>query len=153
VNPLAMGLGRTRSLFQRDLIFIFVRYPLIFGGLFLNGLVGLLVARCISGTIGILMSLFLAGRLTGVTVSAQLLAGWRAIVATLVMAGCVWGADQVIADRSEVLQLMIMIPIGGISYLGTSVALWLASGRPAGPETEALQLLQIACRRVGLIAT
>jgi hypothetical protein len=88
-----------------------------------------------------------------VTVTAQLLSGWRAIVATLVMAGCVWGAGLMIAGRSEALQLMIMIPIGGISYLGTGFALWLASGRPAGPETEALHLLQIACRRVGLIAT
>ena len=86
VNPLAMGLGRTRSLFLRDLAFIIVRYPLIFAGLLLNGVVGLLFARCISGTIGILMSVFLARRLIGVTVSAQLLSGWRAIVATLVMA-------------------------------------------------------------------
>ena len=142
-----MGLGRTRSLFLRDLAFIIVRYPLIFAGLLLNGLVGLLFARCISGTIGILMSVFLARRLTGVTVSAQLLSGWRAIVATLVMAGCVWGAGLMIAGRSEALQLVIMIPIGGISYFGASFVLWLASGKPAGPESEALDLLQFLWRR------
>ena len=121
--------------------------PLIFAGLFLNGLAGLLFARCISGTIGILLSLFLARRLIGVTVSAQLLSGWRAIVATLVMAGCLWGTGLMILGRSEAQQLMIMIPIGGISYFGASFALWLASGRPAGPEREALDLLQFVCRR------
>ena len=147
VNPLAMGLGRTRPLFLRDLAFIIIRYPLIFAGLLLNGLVGLLCARCISGTIGILMDVFLARRLTGVTVSAQLLSGWRAIVATLVMAGCVWGAGLMIAGRSEALQLVIMIPIGGISYFGASFALWLASGRPVGPEREALDLLQFVLAR------
>ena len=147
VNPLAMGLGRTRPLFLRDLALIIIRYPLIFAGLLLNGLVGLLCARCISGTIGILMDVFLARRLTGVTVSAQLLSGWRAIVATLVMAGCVWGAGLMIAGRSEALQLVIMIPIGGISYFGASFALWLASGRPVGPEREALDLLQFVLAR------
>ena len=78
---------------------------------------------------------------------AQLLSGWRAIVATLVMAGCVWGAGPMIAGRSEALQLVIMIPIGGISYFGASFALWLASGRPVGPESEALDLLQFVRRR------
>lgn len=146
VTPLAMGLGRTRILFLRDLAFIIVRYPLIFAGLFLGGLVGLLIARCISGTIGILMDVFLARRLTGVTARAQLLASWRAIAATLVMAGCVWGVSLMITDRPEALQLAIMIPIAGISYLGTSFALWLASGKPAGPEREALDLLQFVRR-------
>ena len=148
VNPLAMGLGRTRAMFQRDLAFAIIRYPLIFAGLFLNGLVGLLFARCISGTIGILMDVFLARRLIGVTVRAQLLSCWRTIVATLVMTGCVWGAGLMIADRSEALQLVIMILIGGISYFGAGLALWLASGRPAGPEREALDLLKYVRRRV-----
>ena len=147
-NPLAMALGRTRAIFQCDLALAIVRYPLIFAGLFLSGLVGLLIARCISGTIGILIYVFLARRLTGATVRAQLLSCWRTIVATLVMVGCVWGASLMIAGRSEVLQLVIMILIGGISYLGASLALWLASGRPAGPEREALDLLQYVRRRV-----
>jgi O-antigen/teichoic acid export membrane protein len=147
VTPLAMGLGRTRILFLRDLAFIIVRYPLIFAGLFLGGLVGLLYARCISGTIGILMDVFIARRLTGVTATAQLLAGWRAIVATLVMAGCVWGVGLMITGRPEALQLAIVIPIGGISYFATSIALWLASGKPAGPESEALDLVQFVRRR------
>jgi O-antigen/teichoic acid export membrane protein len=147
VNPLAMGLGHTRPLFLRDFAFIIIRYPLIFAGLLLNGLVGLLFARCISGTIGILMDVYLARRLTGLTMSAQLLSGWRAIVATLVMAGCIWGAGLMIAGRSEALQLMIMIPTGGISYFGASFGLWLASGRPVGPEREALELLQSVLAR------
>ncbi|MBA1345632.1 lipopolysaccharide biosynthesis protein (plasmid) [Rhizobium indicum] len=146
VTPLAMGLGCTRSLFQLDLAFIFVRFPLIFAGLVWGGLVGLLFARCISAAIGILMYVFLARRLTGVSVRAQLLACWRSIVAALVMAGCVWGVGLMITDRSESLQLAIMIPIGGIGYFGASFVLWLASGKPAGPEREALDLLQFVRR-------
>jgi hypothetical protein len=53
-----------------------------------------------------------------------------------------------IAGRSEAMQLVIMIPIGGIGYVGASFALWLASGKPVGPEREALDLLQLVWRRV-----
>ncbi len=147
-TPLAMALGRTRILFLRDLALISLRYPLIFAGLFLGGLVGLLVARCISGTLGILTDIFLARRLTGVTARTQLLASWRAIAATLVMAACVWGIGLAVTGRSAALQLAIMIPVGAVSYLGTSLALWLASGKPAGPEREALGLLQTLRRRI-----
>lgn len=148
VTPLAMGLGCTRALFQLDLAFIFVRLPLIFAGLALGGLRGLLFARCISAAIGILMYVFLARRLTGVSVTAQLLAGWRAIVASLVMAGCVWGVGPMITNRPGALQLAIMISVGGIGYVGASFVLWLASGKPAGPEREASDLLQFVRRGV-----
>ena len=81
------------------------------------------------------------------SVSAQLLVRRRPIAATLVMAGCVWAVGLMSAGRPEILQLALMIPAGGISYFGTTLALWLASGRPAGPEREALDLLQFVCRR------
>jgi len=146
VTPLAMGLGSTRDLFQLDLAFIFIRLPLIFAGLVLGGLSGLLFARCISAAIGILMYVFLARRLIGVSVRAQLLAGWRAIVGSLVMAGCVRGVGLMITDKPETVQLTIMILIGGIGYFGASFVLWLASGKPAGPEREALDLLRFVRR-------
>ena len=81
------------------MIFIIVRYPLIFAGLLLNRwLVAVLMGH--QRHVGALpTSLYLARRLTGVTVTAQLLSGWRAIVATL--AGCVWGAGLTIAGRSD----------------------------------------------------
>ncbi|MBB3962777.1 lipopolysaccharide biosynthesis protein [Rhizobium metallidurans] len=151
VTPLAMGLGCTRSLFQLDLTFIFIRLPLIFAGLLLGGLSGLLFARCISAAIGIMMYVFLARRLIGVSVRAQLLAGWRASVATLFMAGCVWSVGLMINSEPEGLQLTIMVLIGGISYCGASLVLWLVSGKPAGPEREALDLLQFVRRGVSAI--
>lgn len=151
VTPLAMGLGSTRSLFQLDLVFIFIRYPLIFAGLFLGGLAGLLFARCISAAIGILMYVFLAKRLTGVSARDQFLAGWRPIVAALVMAGCVWGVGLVLTGRPEALQLAIMIPTGAIAYFGASFVLWLSSGKPAGPEREALDLLQFVRRSLRVV--
>lgn len=147
VNPLAMGLGRTRALFWIDLAYIIVRYPLIFAGLYFGGLIGLLFGRLISAAIGILMDVFLARHLAGVTVRAQLLSNWRAVAATLVMAGCVWGVGLMFTGRPEVLRLAVMIPIGGISYLGTTIALWLASSKPFGPEREVLDLLRFVRRR------
>ena len=151
VTPLAMGLGCTRSLFQLDLTFIVIRLPLIFAGLLLGGLNGLLFARCISAAIGIMMYVFLARRLIGVSVRAQLLAGWRASVATLFMAGCVWSVGLMTNNEPESLQLTIMVLIGGVSYCGASLVLWLVSGKPAGPEREALDLFQFVRRGVSAI--
>jgi O-antigen/teichoic acid export membrane protein len=147
VTPLAMGLGRTRLLFVRDIVNIVVRYPLIFVGLFTGGLLGLLLARCISGTIAILIDMYLARRLADVGLVKQFVANARPIAATLVMAACVWAIGAASAGSPEMLQLALMIPAGGISYFGTTAALWLAAGKPAGTEREALNALLFLRRR------
>lgn len=147
VTPLAMSLGRTRALFLRDLAFIIVRYPLIFAGLYFGGLIGLLSARCVSGSIGISMDVFLARRLIGMPASAQLLANWRPVAATLTMAGCVWAVGLAVRGLADPIQLALMVLAGAASYVGTSFALWLLSGKPAGPEREALALIQFLRHR------
>ena len=147
VTPLAMGLGRTRLLFLRDVVFICIRYPLIFAGLFSGGLLGLLLARCISGLIGIAIDMYLARRLIGVGMATQLLSSWRPLVATLSMAACVWAVSALLAGGSDVLQLAITILTGGASYFGTTLVLWWATGKPAGPEREAINMLMVVRSR------
>lgn len=151
VTPLAMGLGRTRVLFLRDIANIVVRYPLIFAGLFMGGLPGLLLARCFSGAFGIAIDIYLARHLAGISIRTQLLSSWRAIAATLVMSACVWSVGALSAGGSEIVQLGVMILSGGLSYFGTTFALWWASGKPSGPEREALDMLQFVRRRAQAI--
>jgi O-antigen/teichoic acid export membrane protein len=147
VTPLALGLGRTRLLFVRDIIFIAVRYPLIFLGLFFGGLLGLLLARCVSGTIGIAMDLYLARRLAGVGMWKQIASNGRPVAATIAMAAVVSVVGALSGGCPEIMRLALMIPAGGISYFGATLALWGASGKPAGPELTALAMLQLMRRR------
>lgn len=147
VTPLAMGLGRTRLLFVRDIANIVVRYPLIFGGLFFGGLLGLLIARCISGTVGILIDMYVARRLADIGMLKQFVSNGRPILATMAMAAVTWAVGLATAGSPEILQLALMIPAGGISYFGTTAALWWATGKPAGPEREALNALLFVRRR------
>jgi O-antigen/teichoic acid export membrane protein len=146
VTPLAMGLGRTRLLFVRDVLSIAVRYPLIFVGLFSGGLFGLLLARAASATIAIAIDMYLARRLIGVGMATQLLSSWRPLAATLNMAAAVWAVGA-LAGGTGILPLALMIVTGGVSYVGTTLALWWATGKPAGPEREAMDMLLFVRRR------
>jgi O-antigen/teichoic acid export membrane protein len=146
-GPLAMGLGRTRLLFMRDVANIVVRYPLIFVGLFTGGLLGLLIARCFSGAASIAIDLFLARRLAGIGMATQLLSSWRPLVATLGMALSVWAVSTLGGGEAGILQLALMILTGAASYFGTTMVLWRATGKPAGPEREALDVLLFLRRR------
>jgi hypothetical protein len=130
----------------RDVIFIVLRYPLIFVGLFFGGLLGLLMARCVSGTVGVTIEMVMAKRLTGVGVASQLLSSWRALAATASMAAAV-GAVSALAGGAGILALVLIIVAGGITYLGVTLALWWATGKPAGPEREAVDILLFVRRR------
>ena len=146
VNPLAMGLGRTRLMFVRDMINIAVRYPLIFVGLFSGGLVGLLLARCVSGAVSIAIDMYVARRLTGVGIVAQLAANWRPLASTLNMAAAVWAVGALVGTTG-IVALAAMILAGGITYFGTTLVLWWATGKHAGPERQAMDILLLVRRR------
>lgn len=147
LTPLAMGLGRTRVLFVRDTVNLAVRYPLIFVGLFSGGLLGLLLARCVSGIFAVGIDIYLARWLVGASAVSQIFSSWRALAATVVMAIGVWGLGALGVNRATPLDLALLVTTGAISYFGTTVALWLAAGKPAGPEREALDMLRFLRHR------
>jgi len=148
LTSLAMGRARTRLLFVRDTVNLVVRYPLIFWGLFSGGLIGLLLARCVSGLFAIWLDMFLAQRLMGASVGKQFVSSWRAMGAVAAMAASVWGLGALGLDGSSFFELAALVIAGAISYLVSTMALWLASGRPAGPEREALELVGYLRRRL-----
>ena len=141
LTPMAMGMGRTRLIFIRDIITLFVRYPLIFAGLFTHGLIGLLLARCASGAFGIALDLYLARRLVGVPMLSQVVASWRALAATLIMSIVVWSVGHLGVDGSSFFEIGLLVVSGALSYGLATFALWQAVGRPEGPEREALEVL------------
>lgn len=143
LTPLAMGMARTRILFLRDIVNLFVRYPLIFIGLFSGGLLGLLLARCVSGLFAILLDMHIARKLIGPSLLSQLVANWRAMTATLIMCLAVWAGTYLQLGGGPIVELILVILIGAVSYSASVLALWYAAGRPAGPEQEALDVLQL----------
>jgi len=147
LTPLAMGLGKTRLLFLRDLVNIAIRYPLVFFGLFSGGLLGLLLARCVSGLFGICVDLYLARRLMGAGILSQITSNWRAMAASIVMGGSVLGLTSLDTGDATFLGLAALVGAGAASYFGATLALWLTAGRPAGPEREVLDLLAFLYRR------
>ncbi len=63
------------------------------------------------------------------------------------MAATVWAVGLLSAGAPEILQLLLMIPAGGLSYFGTTLALWWANGKPAGTEREAMNALLFVRRK------
>jgi O-antigen/teichoic acid export membrane protein len=75
---------------------------------------------------------------------------WRSFAATVVMAlGVMWFGQEwsVFAGNSAVslLQLFASAGFGAVLYTGLVLTLWVASGCPAGPETDFLALVQRTC--------
>ena len=145
--PLAMGLGRTRLVFIRDVINLVVRYPLIFAGLFASGLVGLLLARCLSGLFAIGLDIYLARKLIGAPLLEQVTSSWRAILSTLTMVLMIVGLGQLGVTGADFFELAWLIVSGGACYFLATLLLWLAAGKPGGPEREAVEILQMLRRR------
>ena len=150
IRPLGMAMGATKYMFLRQLTALFVRIPLILGGLVLGGLAGAAAGRALSSLINCLISFMLAKRLVSVGVWEQIRAHSMTLLCLLAMSVAVTASQaalpQAIAD-SPLLQLLALVPIGALTYVGTVLALWHLSGRRAGPVKE---LLRIGSRISGL---
>ena len=94
VQPLAMGLGATRALFNRSVLTLAIRVPITVFGLLAGGLMGLLWARCATGLIGMAINMHLVTRLIAVPVLQQVTGNARTLAATAAMAAATHGAGQ-----------------------------------------------------------
>lgn len=140
VQPLGMAKGETRLLFIRSTQMLFVRVPIILATLLLYGLEGVIYGRVVTGLIGALVNMLLVRRLIGVSVWKQVSANARALASIAIMAaGCMLvSANLTHATDKLVLlqQLVALVGLGAVLYCGSTFALWIAMGRPDGPETE-----------------
>lgn len=145
VQPLGMAKNENKLLFIRDTQMLFVRVPIIFAGLMLWGLQGVILGRVLTGLLGALVNMMLVRRLIGVSVGKQLWANARALISAVVMAAGVMLASRYLppaADRGAlVVELMILVALGVLLYCGSTFLLWILMKRPAGPETEVQKIL------------
>jgi O-antigen/teichoic acid export membrane protein len=160
VQPLAMGLGATRALFNRSLLTLAIRVPITIAGLLAGGLMGLLWARCATGLIGMVINMHLVTRLIAIPVLRQITGNARALAATAAMAAATFGAGQVLMPGDAgnwpalLLQATGMIVTGALVYPAAMFGLWFAAGRPDGPERDMIHFggASLAAARLRLTA-
>lgn len=141
-HPLALAMGHTKTLFRRDIQLFFIRLPIILAGLVLGGLVGVLIARVVSGLIAIGFNVVIVKSLIGQSIVKQLANSWRSILSVILMVIGVGGISSVMPISSEwivqLAQAAALVAAGGLIYLGGGLLIWIAAGKPQGPEATAL---------------
>lgn len=148
--PLAMAVGRPRLLFKRDVQSLVCRIPLILTGLYFGGLAGMICARAVSGTAGVMFTTNVVATITGRTTLQQLRTSVRALVSAAVLA--VGGVaifrllPMSMDPVTNLEEILFLVPFGAFIYLSVTAALWQFAGRPNGPETEVLALAGKALR-------
>src|SRR5690606_15643233 len=112
-----------------DLISLAIRLPLIFAGMYIAGLTGVVWARVGSGLIVILLNLLLMKRMLGTGVVRQVIAPWRSYVSGIVLAAfLVWVGDSYSLLSSgnigNIPELAAVILGGLFIYAATHLGLW-----------------------------
>jgi lipopolysaccharide exporter len=143
-QPLAMAAGRTQLLFKRDLQGFLFRVPMVIVGLYFGGFAGVLYARAIVGTSGLLFNANVVAEVTGLSLWQQIRPNMRAVASVLLMTAVLVPMDA-ISDKGPghwtiALNLGALIAAGAVVYGVTTFILWRVMGRPEGPETEFMQV-------------
>jgi lipopolysaccharide exporter len=144
-QPLAMAAGRTKLLFKRDLQAFLYRVPLVIVGLYFGGFAGVLYARAVMGTTGLLFNTNVVTKVTGLSLWQQIRPNIRAVASVLLMAAVVAPMDGLWDKGSGqwtlVLNLGCLIAAGAVVYSVATFILWRVMGRPEGAETEVMQVV------------
>jgi O-antigen/teichoic acid export membrane protein len=157
-QPLGLATGQTKLLFRRDVQIFFVRLPIITAGMITWGLPGLIYSRIFTGLFGAAVNMLMVRQMIGLTVSTQLKANLRSLVAVAVMAAGLL-ALSLLGPRTHedlasiVSELVVIVGVGALLYLGTTSTLWLLGGRPDGPEREVLHLVARVLKKVAASPT
>jgi hypothetical protein len=121
-----------------------LRVPLVLGGLWIAGLQGVAYARAFAEVADTIIAMTVVTKITGLTVLTQLRGSARSIAAVAIMLVATWPVMQLTFGSSnfdQSAQVATALLVGGVSYVGAVMALWMASGRPEGPEIEIVRLL------------
>lgn len=156
LQPLAMAKGETKVLFGRDVRTFVIRIPFIIIGFLVNGLMGVVVARAISSSIGTVWNMALVRDLSGISVRRQFADNGRTLLATAAMVGVALFAQLLLARAGIHLPpigaIVMLVGVGGVTYVGARLGLWLIQGRPLGPESEVLGVVSRFIPKAAVLA-
>jgi lipopolysaccharide exporter len=138
-------------LFVRSLQMFAIRVPLLVAGMLIAGLRGVVLARVLSGLIAIGFNMFLVRRFVALSVRQQLAPNVRSLISAAVMALATWLLMPPLPEGSDGPAMALRIAVTAAAalsiYCATTIALWLAMGKPSGPETEVQSLMRKAVAR------
>lgn len=146
-QPLAMALGYTKTIFKRDLIMFCVRVPIIIFSLINFGLFGLLMGRVLTGTMSLIINMFLIRNMLDLSVIQQLKNNLRSIISAIVMIAIVVNVNHTFKIPELAYVLMIDITLGGLVYFVVHLTLWRLMECPQGPESELLNIINQKLKR------
>lgn len=143
-NSVCMATGRTRLLFNSEIIFSCVRLSAIIAGVIFWGFAGIIGGRVISGLTHILISSWRLQQAIHTPYFSPIIYAWRSIASAVAMVGVLWGFQHndffKIADLALWARLASSLMLGTIAYISVHAVLWKLSGSPAGPETRMLHM-------------
>ncbi len=143
VQPLALGMGRSKILFNRSVVNLCIRVPLTLIGLLSGGFIGLLIGRSAAALISICVNLYLVQKILGLSVVRQVAVNVRSLLGVVVMAAAVHVVGLQFGDGDlgvQAVKALAMIGAGIAVYPASVLLLWLGADRPDGPEQEIIDV-------------
>ncbi len=143
IQPVAMALAKTKLLFFRQVIAVFIKIPLIVIGLFSGGLIGAALGRLASEFLTVMVEFLFLRHMLNLSLGQQLRQHGLTICGLSAMALAIYLVGMPLAETAfgPAIELIAKIMIGGTAYFATIYLAWLAFGRPAGPVTELFRAL------------
>ncbi|MFN3912232.1 lipopolysaccharide biosynthesis protein [Hyphomonas sp.] len=146
-NSLANALGHPRALFRFKALSAALHVPVLAAGVISFGMTGALWACAFTALGWYLCSIHVVAKVTGLTHLAQIAVVGRTAVSALAMSGVVVSARTLLFAGSgdELADLLlragVLATLGALTYVTAHFALWQASGRHEGIETNVLSVL------------
>ncbi|MEM0984893.1 MAG: lipopolysaccharide biosynthesis protein [Pseudomonadota bacterium] len=138
---LAMSLGHTRLLFWRNFITFLLRITPLLWAMHFFGLEGILWSRLGTALLSVAISFWIVRKMVDISLLEQSAALIRSLVSGAIMCSVVYLVRDglILTHGSIILQfasICLVSGIGAFVYFSVHGALWLAQGRPLGPETK-----------------
>ncbi len=106
-----------------------------------HSLMDVAIVRAIGAAIFIPGLYAAVSRLTDISLMDYLRCLWRPLISAAIMSGAIMALNLVIAQPGSV-RLFCDVAAGAAAFLASSLGFWILSGRPVGPETDAVASLQ-----------
>ncbi|HTI79168.1 MAG TPA: oligosaccharide flippase family protein [Acetobacteraceae bacterium] len=142
-----------RSLFWFGVVISIAQFLLLVPFIWYWGLVGAAVATALGMLAEQVTYAVVAFRRFAIRPNALLNRTWRCLLATCAMATCLvaagygWEPGNT-GTAYTISHVLLAIGLGACVYAAVLLGLWLAGGRPDGPETDVLELLRRAVARI-----
>ena len=142
-----------RSLFWIAVVMSVVQCALLIPFVWYGGIIGAAIAVALATLVEQAIYVVIAFRRFSMRPVDLLRRCWRclsasaAMVAFLLLAGLGWTQGTTALDSSAH-QLLLTAGSGAIVYTVVLLGLWFASGRPAGPETDVLEIVRRTAARL-----